>query len=395
MTSTYDILVIGAGICGVTAALELRARGHSVALIDPGPLPHPLAASTDISKAVRMDYGADEHYMQMGEVAREGWLRWNAEWDEPLYHEIGMFFLTRAPMAPGGFEYESYQLLLKRGHKPERLSSDDIARRFPAWNSQVYVDGFLDHEGGYAESGRVVETLIRQAERAGVALHPGQEVTGLIEAENRVIGAATRAGNSFHAGQVVLAVGAWTPVLVPEMASVFRPVGHPVFHVKVDNPDWFTPPQFGVFAADIARTGWYGFPLHPRQGVVKIANHGVGLRLHPVHDERVVTQADEQAFRAFLAESFPSIADAPIVYTRRCLYCDTPDEHFWIGGDGWRTGLTIAAGDSGHGFKFAPLWGGWIADAVEGKPNPHLAKFQPRTFGQETAGQEAARYHGS
>ncbi|GEM_PF-5367534 len=39
-------LVVGSGTFGVTAAIELRRRGHPVQLPDPGPLPHPLAAST-------------------------------------------------------------------------------------------------------------------------------------------------------------------------------------------------------------------------------------------------------------------------------------------------------------------------------------------------------------
>ncbi len=55
-----NVIVIGAGINGVTAAIELKKRGRKVILLDPGPLPHPLAASTDISKAVRTAYGADE-----------------------------------------------------------------------------------------------------------------------------------------------------------------------------------------------------------------------------------------------------------------------------------------------------------------------------------------------
>ena len=378
----------------MTAAIELRARGHEVALLDPGPLPHPLAASTDISKAVRMEYGPDEDYMAMGEHAREGWLAWNDEWGEDLYHEDGMVFLTRAPMSPGGFEYESYHLLLKRGHKPERLNSEDIARRFPVWNSERYVDGFFSAHSGYAESGRVVETLLHKAEQMGVHLHAGQDVTGFIDHDGRVVGVETRSGDSFGAGHVVTAVGSWTPVLLPELSNVMHAVGHPVFHVTVDTPDLFKPPQFSVFAADIANTGWYGFPLHPRQHVVKIANHGVGVRLNPATDERVVTEQDTQNFRAFLAETFPSIANAPIVYTRRCLYCDTLDEHFWIGEQANRPGLTVAAGDSGHGFKFAPLWGGWIADSVEGKSNPQLEKFRPRDMGGQSSGQEAARYHG-
>ncbi|RIK39775.1 MAG: sarcosine oxidase, partial [Chloroflexi bacterium] len=56
---THDVLVAGCGIYGVTAALKLHARGHRVAILDPGPIPHPLAASTDISKAIRAEYGPD------------------------------------------------------------------------------------------------------------------------------------------------------------------------------------------------------------------------------------------------------------------------------------------------------------------------------------------------
>ena len=394
MIHHYDVLVVGAGICGVAAAVELQGRGYKVALIDPGPLPHPLAASTDISKAVRMAYGKDEDYLEMGEQSREGWLSWNAEFGDELYHETGMTFFSRTPMSPDGYEYESYQLLLKRGHSPQRMTSADIAKHFPVWNSDVYVDGFFDPHAGYAESGRVVEALLRKGQALGVALHSGQEVETLIHKGERVVGVSTRQNESYYADEVVVAAGAWTPVLVPSLASVMRAVGHPVFHIKVPDSQLFEPPKFAVFAADIANTGWYGFPQHPRQGVVKIANHGVGQRLHPVEDERVVTESDTQNFRAFLKSTFPSVADAPIVYTRRCLYCDTLDEHFWVDHDPSRDGLTVAAGDSGHGFKFAPLWGGWIADAVERKPNKHLAKFRWRALAANTSGEEAARYHG-
>src|SRR5215475_3239544 len=124
------VIIVGAGINGVTAAIELRNRGHGVVLIDPGPLPHPLAASTDISKVVRLAYGSDETYTEMMEEALAIWREWNGRWPEPLFHETGVMSLTRAPMQPGGFEHESFRVLEARGKHPERLTPSDLRRRF-------------------------------------------------------------------------------------------------------------------------------------------------------------------------------------------------------------------------------------------------------------------------
>lgn len=394
MSQTYDVLIVGAGVYGTTAAVELSARGYQVALLDPGPLPHPLAASTDISKVVRIGYGADEFYMALGEEALRGWRRWNEEFSEPLYHNVGVTMLARAPMEPGGYEYESYQLLLKRGHSPERLNADEISRRFPAWKPGSYVDGFYHSDSGFAESGRVIETLLNIAQRQGTTLLPGQTFSAFIESDNRVTGIRTREGEMFHADHVLIAAGAWTPFIVPELMPHMRSTGHPVFHLVPPHPELFTPPNFAVFTADVAKTGWYGFPLHPHAKVVKIASHGVGQLLHPETDARVVTPDDEAHLRAMLRETFPDLADAPIVYTRRCLYNDTKDEDFWIARHPQREGLTIAAGDSGHGFKFAPVLGGIISDAVEGRENPWLHRFRWRDISTVTLGKEEARFHG-
>src|SRR5439155_309646 len=83
-------------------------------------------------------------------------------------------------------------------------------------------------------------------------------------------------------------------------------------------------------------------------------NCGPGREMSPESPNRVVTPQDEQNLREFLSSTFPALADAPIVNTRICLYCDTSDGHFWIAPDPERPGLIVATGDSGHGFKFAP-----------------------------------------
>src|SRR5437899_6632788 len=114
--------------------------------------------------------------------------------------------------------------------------------------------------------------------------------------------------------------------------------------------------------------------------------------MSPDSPEREVTSAEEEDLREFLARTFPALAKAPIVYTRICLYCDTHDGHFWIAPDPERPGLIVAAGDCGHGFKFAPVLGEIIADAVEEKPNSLSKKFRWRREVRAGETKEAARF---
>src|SRR5712664_2682013 len=384
------VIVVGAGVNGVTTGIELRERGHKVILVDPGPLPHPLAASTDISKAVRRAYGADEDYTVLADRSIKLWRKWNEDFGIELYHEVGVMFVRRQEMKPGDFEHESFKTLEKRGHKVERMNAPQLWKRFPAWNPELYRDGVLEIEAGYAESGRAVAMLIQRAKSAGVKLCEGATFSQLNERDNRVSGIALNDGQQIAGDFVVMAVGAWTPYLLPFTKKFFHATGQPVFHLKPSKPELFAPERFPVFGADITTTGYYGFPIN-RDGVLKIANHGTGREMSPDSPERVVTAEDEKNLREFLASTFPSLADAPIVYTRVCMYCDTHDGHFWIARDPEREGLVVAAGDSGHGFKFAPVLGEIIADAVEGKDNPLLHKFRWRPEVDAGTGTDAAR----
>jgi len=385
------IIVVGAGINGVTAAIELKKRGHDVVLVDPGPLPHPLAASTDISKAVRAAYGADEDYTALAERSIKIWREWNQKFGTQLYHEVGVMFVRQRELKPGDFEHESFKTLERRGHKIERMNSARFWKRFPAWNPALYRDGVLELEAGYAESGRVVATLIRRAKSLGIELLEDASFFKLDESDDGVSGIVLGTGERIASDLVVMTVGAWTPYLLPFTKKIFRASGQPVFHLQPRQPELFAPECFPVFGADITTTGYYGFPIN-RDGVMKIANHGPGREMSPESPKRAVTPEDEKNLREFLSSTFPALADAPIVYSRVCMYCDTHDGNFWIARDPDRRGLIIAAGDCGHGFKFAPVLGEIIADAVEEKPNPILQKFRWRPEVRAGSGTDVARF---
>jgi len=371
--------VIGGGIFGVTAALELTARDHQVTLVDPGPIPHPLAESTDLSKAVRCDYGDDLEYTMLGERALEGWRRWNAAWPVPRFHETGVAFLARRPIQPGGFEHDSLALLSRRGHRIERLDAATIPRRFPAYRPGAFVDGYFHAEGGWAEAAAVVAGLVALVRAAGATIRER------ITVDRIEPGGAFAGATWIAADRIVVCAGSWTTLLLPELATTLRAVAQPVFHFRPRDPALFDASRFPVFGADISRTGYYGFPV--TQGIVKIANHGAGRSIDPATrrldaDPEASTattgaSADQEAaVTELVRDVFPDLTAVPIA-SRLCVYGDTLDGHFLIAPHPGRPEVVIAAGGSGHAFKFAPVLGPVIADAVEGKVEPRFAWRSP------------------
>lgn len=80
----------------------------------------------------------------------------------------------------------------------------------------------------------------------------------------------------------------------------------------------------------------------------------------------------QQACRAALKQMLPEMGDRPFTKTRICWYCDTPDGDFLVDWHPKHKGLFLATGGSGHGFKFFPVIGERILDALEGKLDPEL-----------------------
>ena len=382
-----DILVVGAGVFGTSAALELRLRGHAVALVDPGPLPHPEASSTDISKIVRADYGGDEFFSRFALDCIREWHGWNAQSGRTFYHETGFLVLAGGKMRRGGFEHDSIGIMRSLLQNVERMDGESLPARFPAWTTDRYPDGYFNPRAGWVESGNVMTWLLTRARDAGVVFRVGQRMEALLDNGSRVAGIVTDRGTEHRAEIVIVAAGAWTPMILPWMSDALRCVGQPVYHFKPADPVPYRPERFPPWAADIGNTGWYGFPAQP-DGTVKIANHGRGIHVDPI-GRRVVPDETDEFFADFLAEALPGLSGSPIHSKRLCLYCDSRDGDFWIDWDPGREGLLVATGGSGHGFKFAPLIGTLIADRVEGKANPWEARFRWRPLGERRT--EAAR----
>ena len=181
---------------------------------------------------------------------------------------------------------------------------------------------------------------------------------------------------AFAADQLVLAAGAWTPALAASLALPIR-VERRIQHFFAPTGDLapFGPDRMPTFIWDIAPgDAIYGFPADGADGV-KIGFHQRGGMADPGSMQPAASAAEVDHMRAAVADRLPGVADG-IVRSVPCLYDLTPDLGFLLGfAPGLDSRVVLAAGFSGHGFKFVPVIGEVVADLVTTGATPFDLDF--------------------
>ena len=109
------ILIVGAGVFGLSTALELKQRGYKdITVLDRYAPPAVDGSSVDISRIIRIDY-ADPIYCKM---AREAYQGWTTEFKEQ-YFESGFALLSETPR--NDWIQKSRNTVLEIGGKVEDL----------------------------------------------------------------------------------------------------------------------------------------------------------------------------------------------------------------------------------------------------------------------------------
>ena len=89
---------------------------------------------------------------------------------------------------------------------------------------------------------------------------------------------------------------------------------------------------------------------------------------------------DEEVLREFTRRYFPDAA-GPTLALKICLFTNTPDEHFILDRLPDYPQVCVAAGFSGHGFKFCSVVGEIMADLSQYGETPHdLSLFTLERF---------------
>ena len=92
--------------------------------------------------------------------------------------------------------------------------------------------------------------------------------------------------------------------------------------------------------------------------------------MDPDDPERATHPEDEAILRAFATRAFPDGAGQTILL-KACIFTNSPDEHFIIDLLPDTPQVSVAAGFSGHGYKFCSLVGEVMADLAIDRATRH------------------------
>ncbi|CAO3632424.1 unnamed protein product [Cunninghamella echinulata] len=387
------IIIVGSGTVGLSSAYTIsQNKEYDILVFDQHSVPSPSASSTDINKAVRVDYGDKKLYMDlMLTKALPKWKEWNKEREalqlKPVYVNTGVLLLGYKDQL-SYYETSSKELLEKSGYPIEVLSANQIKERFPAFSDAVdngYNTATFNPIGGWSHSSEAIKHVYNKClQQSNIQFILGNK-EGCFEkfifdqqghGKQKIIGIITKDGMAHYADKVILATGAFTSGLLNKKGkdndNQLNATGQVIF--KFNPPKEYQIDRLPVWGGNLGVTGYYGFPSN-EDGQMKIARHSDGF-IFPRSDDQVsipwfpegtVPIDAVKHFRQFLSLFLPKINKLDIVETKLCWYSDSNDGNFLISYHPKYSNLVVASGDSGHLFKFFPVIGESVLDVLEGR----------------------------
>ncbi len=359
------IIIVGAGIAGLSTAWSLARRGHSVTLLEKGPIPNPLAASGDHHRIIRRAYGADTGYGRAISEAFEAWEQLWADLDESHYDPRGFMAVSRAT----GDEAEEYRDgMLAGGYTFDEFDGAEAARRWPFLDGATIRFGFASADGGALHCRKIAAGLAAWLRAHGVDVREHAEVVSVDCDAGRV---SLASGGSLQADRVVVTAGAWVTKLFPDLAAKLTTYRTAVVYLDPPadlKPIWERAP---VILDVGGQTDGYIIPPTGGAGL----KFGSGLHKERTADadaDRSPRAGEGEAVRDLFAPPFMRLSEYRILEAVSCVYTFTVDERFFGAA---RDAALIVSACSGHGYKFGAAVGRRVADAVETGDVPRLAAW--------------------
>lgn len=385
----YDVIVVGLGGMGSAAAYHLARRHQRVLGLDRFGPAHDRGSSHGGFRIIRMAYYEDPAYVPLLMSAYELWRRLEQDCGSALLFQTGGLLLgpPGARTVAGALcSADEWDLT------GEVLDARTLRRRFPTLAPEDDTVAFYEEGAGVVGCEATVRAHLRLAAAEGAELRFDEAVVSweASPADDGVV-VHTRAGR-YRADRMVLCPGAWAPGLLcglemhlrvqRQVQTWFQPDGGVDPFLPDRHPWWLWEPEGDRDAGGGFEGFTYGFPaMDGPDGGMKMGICTEPDPSTPDAIDRTVTTEEVDQVAVHLRRRL-AIDPGRFLRADTCMFENTPDYHFVIGPHPLHPQVSVAAGFSGHGFKFVPVIGQILADlAIDGKTALPLDLFDPNRFG--------------
>jgi monomeric sarcosine oxidase len=374
----WDVVVVGAGVFGVWTAWHLQRAGCRVLIVDAYGAGNNRSSSGGESRIIRCIYGEKDIYSRWSLESLDYWKELSARDAQPLFYRTGVIWLIKAG---NPFLTQSLRVIEQVGVPHEFLNAGQLSDRYPQIQFQEEYAAIYEPESGALMARRSVQKLWRELLEGGAEYL--QESVLPLTSETHGAGLnelKTKSGKILSAESYVLACGPWLGRIAPDVLKErIKPTRQEIFFFGIEAGDpRFSPPAMPTWADE--EFDYYGMPDLEGRGF-KIGFHKRGPRIDPDTEDRQITPSILAGARAYLAQRFPALKDAPLIEARVCQYENTSNHDFLIDRYPGLENVWLVGGGSGHGFKHGPALGRYVAARVTGDE----VQIEPQ-FSLETKG---------
>jgi sarcosine oxidase len=347
---------------GSAALYHLARRGIHVVGFDQFSPPHSNGSSHGRTRIIRLAYYEDPSYVPLLRRAYELWRELSARTGQELLRITGSLDVSTPS---GGIFPRSLASCELHSLDHEVLTSAELSRRFPGYRFPDDYFALYQPDGGILDPERCVAAHLSAAAEAGATIRIDERVLGVEPGTGDAATVIRTTAGEHVAERVVFAAGPWTRELVPHVQALAVPERQVVGWFQPEDAALFESERFPVFNVQVDEGHYYGFPFDREGGGVKVGRyHHLEEQVDPSGYDRAIHPRDEAILREFVARYLPT-ANGKMVRAETCLFTNSPDEHFII--DRLDERSVVAAGFSGHGFKFCSVVGEILGDlAIDG-----------------------------
>lgn len=367
----FDVIVLGVGSMGASTCYQLAERGYKVLGLEQFDIPHELGSHGGQSRIIRKAYAEHPDYVPLLERAYQNWKSLEAITGEQVYFKTGLLYCgeTNDPFIKGvKVSSEKYTIPV------EELSQEEANKRYPQFKLPTGYKQLLEPDAGFVTPERSILLYTEQAIKKGALIRTREKVKDWKRAQGTIT--VTTDKGQYQAKKLVITAGPWGGKMIPQLSRHLTVTKQIIAWMKPKKWDDFTLGNFPCWIIEHGGHDYYGFPILPVGKLggpsgMKLAVHfPLGETTDPDAVNRNIRDADEKLLIDGLRLLIPDGHESTLSM-KTCLYTNSPDQNFIIDHlPGYDKDVAIAAGFSGHGFKFVSVVGEILADlAMNGRSN--------------------------